>query len=166
MPDGLPELQNDALVEVAAKSTPEGRTTYRPKNKRHILCVFPQYAPSFGTFQHSYKLFPDVNAFMPPQGMLLVVAYMPIEWEVRFIDENRQIATEEDFKWADAVFISGMHVQRGFIGDINRRAHAHNKITALGGPSVSSRSPNSRGPTGRSRVSTSTTGRSAISPLP
>ncbi len=137
MPDGLSELQNDALTEVAAKSTPEGRTTYRPKNKRHILCVFPRYAPSFGTFQHSYKLFPDVNAFMPPQGMLLIAAYMPVEWEVRFIDENRQMATEADFKWADAVFISGMHVQRGFIADINRRAHAHNKITALGGPSVS-----------------------------
>jgi hopanoid C-2 methylase len=118
-------------------SAVDGRTRYRPRNRRNILCVFPQYAPSFGTFQHAYKLMPGVRGFMPPQGLLLIAAYMPAEWEVRFIDENMGPAGAEDFSWADAVFISGMHVQRPFIDDIVARAHRAGKLTALGGPSVS-----------------------------
>ena len=61
----------------SAQPSPAGRTRYRPRNKRNILCVFPAYAPSFGTFQHAYRLFPDVSAFMPPQGLLLIAAYLP-----------------------------------------------------------------------------------------
>src|SRR5262245_9505992 len=115
----------------------DGRTRHRPKNHRNILCVFPQYAPSFGTFQHSYKLMPGVHGFMPPQGLLLIAAYMPAEWEVRFIDENMGPASAADFAWADAVFMSGMHVQRPFINDVVARAQRAGKLTALGGPSVS-----------------------------
>ena len=114
-----------------------GRTRYRPRNKRNILCVFPAYAPSFGTFQHAYRMFPDVSAFMPPQGLLLIAAYLPAEWDVRFIDENRQPAGAADFAWADVVLMSGMHVQRRCIDDINVRAHRQGKLTVLGGPSVS-----------------------------
>jgi len=29
-----------------------------------------------------------VKAFMPPQGLLLIAAYMPESWPVRFVDEN------------------------------------------------------------------------------
>jgi hopanoid C-2 methylase len=35
------------------------------------------------------------------------------------------------------VFVSGMHIQRAQINDINRRAHEAGRVTALGGPSVS-----------------------------
>jgi len=47
-----------------------------------------------------------VRAFMPPQGLLLIAAYMPQTWPVRFIDENVRKATEADFAWADAVLVS------------------------------------------------------------
>ena len=104
---------------------------------RRILCVFPAYAPSFGTFSHSYHLFERVRAFMPPQGLLLIAAYMPEHWPVRFIDENLRPASAEDLAWADAVFVSGMHIQAPQIHDIARRAKAAGKVTALGGPSVS-----------------------------
>ena len=104
---------------------------------RRILCVFPRYEPSFGTFEHAYKLTDNTKAFMPPQGLLTIAAAMPPHWQVRFIDENMGAATAEDFAWAEAVFVSGMHIQRRQIDDINRRAHNHGKVTALGGPSVS-----------------------------
>ena len=104
---------------------------------RRILCVFPHYEPSFGTFEHAYALTDGTEAFMPPQGLLTIAAAMPAHWDVRFTDENMGAATAEDFAWADAVFVSGMHIQRRQIDDINRRAHAHGKVTALGGPSVS-----------------------------
>ena len=74
---------------------------------------------------------------MPPQGLLVIAAYLPPDWQVRFIDENIRPASREDFAWADAVFVSGMHIQRQQINDICHRAHEHDLPVALGGPSVS-----------------------------
>jgi radical SAM superfamily enzyme YgiQ (UPF0313 family) len=104
---------------------------------RRILCVFPRYTSSFGTFEYAYPLTDGVQAFMPPQGLLLIAAYLPENWPVRFIDENIRPATTEDFEWAEAVFVSGMHIQRQQMNDICRRAHAFDLAVAIGGPSVS-----------------------------
>ena len=104
---------------------------------RRILCVFPRYTSSFGTFEYAYPLTDGVQAFMPPQGLLLIAAYLPANWPVRFIDENIRPATTEDFEWAEAVFVSGMHIQRQQMNDICRRAHAFDLPVAIGGPSVS-----------------------------
>jgi radical SAM superfamily enzyme YgiQ (UPF0313 family) len=101
------------------------------------LCVFPRYTPSFGTFSHAYKLIPGVRAFMPPQGLLLIAAYLPAAWQVRFVDENISPATAADLAWADVVMMSGMHIQALQIRDIHRRAKAAGKVTVLGGPSAS-----------------------------
>jgi radical SAM superfamily enzyme YgiQ (UPF0313 family) len=113
------------------------RSQVRVRHVRRVLCVFPRYAPSFGTFQHAYELTDGVRAFMPPQGILVVAAYLPEGWEVRLVDENIRPASVEEFAWADAVFVSGMHVQKDAIRDIARRAHAAGKPSVLGGPSVS-----------------------------
>jgi hopanoid C-2 methylase len=107
------------------------------RNKRRVLCVFPGYTPSFGTFQHAYKLMYRVKAFMPPQGLLLIAAYMPESWPVRFVDENIKPATDADFAWADVVLVTGMHIQGEQIRNIQARAKAAGKVTVLGGPSVS-----------------------------
>ena len=104
---------------------------------RRVLCVFPRYTPSFGTFEYSYPLTDGARAFMPPQGLLVIAAYLPADWEIRFIDENMRPATEPDFAWAEVVFVSGMHIQRRQMNDICRRAHAFDRPVALGGPSVS-----------------------------
>ena len=113
------------------------KTRVRVRNRRRILCVFPRYAPSFGTFQHAYPLTDGVRAFMPPQGILVIAAYLPAEWEVRLIDENIAAANAADFAWADAVFVSGMHVQKAEIIGIAARARAAGRASVLGGPSVS-----------------------------
>ncbi|NJM70740.1 MAG: B12-binding domain-containing radical SAM protein [Scytonema sp. RU_4_4] len=122
------------------KSVPKNttrRTPYVPRHHRRILCIFPKYSRSFGTFHHAYPLRGHVRAFMPPQGILVVTSYLPKEWEVRFIDENVQSATRADFQWADVVIVSGMHIQRPQINQINELAHREGKITVVGGPSVS-----------------------------
>ena len=114
------------------------RTRYVPSHARRILCVYPRYARSFGTFEHAYGFFGGrVRAFMPPQGLLVVAAYLPEAWPVRFVDENSRAATAEDFRWADVVLVSGMHVQRPQIHDVIARAHAHGRPVVVGGPSVS-----------------------------
>jgi radical SAM superfamily enzyme YgiQ (UPF0313 family) len=107
------------------------------RHARRILCVFPRYAHSFGTFQNAFPLLDGVRAFMPPQGLLAVAAYLPTAWEVRLVDENIRAVRSEEFAWADAVFVSGMHVQREGIADLARRAHEHGTVAVLGGPSVS-----------------------------
>jgi len=114
-----------------------GGTRYVPRNHRRILCIFPKYSRSFGTLHHAYPLMGNVQAFMPPQGILLVAAYLPRSWEVRFIDENITPVTHTDYQWADVVIVSGMHIQRSQINQINDLAHRWNKITVVGGPSVS-----------------------------
>ncbi|HLH93177.1 MAG TPA: B12-binding domain-containing radical SAM protein [Xanthobacteraceae bacterium] len=113
------------------------RSAVSVRHERRVLCVFPAYTPSFGTFQHAFALMGRVRAFMPPQGLLLIAAYMPRSWPVRFIDENITPATDADFAWADVVLVSGMHIQAPQIRDICVRAHAAGKVAALGGPSVS-----------------------------
>jgi radical SAM superfamily enzyme YgiQ (UPF0313 family) len=107
------------------------------RSVRRILCVFPRYTSSFGTFEHAYPLTDGVQAFMPPQGLLLIAAYLPAGWEVRFIDENIRSASADDFEWAEAVLVSGMHIQRQQMNDICHRAHAFGLAVAIGGPSVS-----------------------------
>src|SRR3982074_3246343 len=107
-----------------------GRVRYSipVKNRRRVLCVFPHYTPSFGTFNHAYRLMRGVRAFMPPQGLLLIAAYMPASWEVRFIDENIRPATEAEFAWADVVMVSAMHIQAPQVRDINARVKAAGKV--------------------------------------
>ncbi|HEY1449082.1 MAG TPA: radical SAM protein, partial [Caulobacteraceae bacterium] len=103
---------------------------------RRVLLVFPRYTPSFGTFQYAFPLV-GAKAFMPPQGLLVIAAALPKRWRVRFVDENLMKVSAEDLAWAEVVFVSGMHIQRGRINEINRRAHAAGATTVLGGPSVS-----------------------------
>jgi radical SAM superfamily enzyme YgiQ (UPF0313 family) len=107
------------------------------ETSRRILMVFPRYTSSFGTWEYAYPLTDGVRAFMPPQGLLVIAAYLPEHWQVRFIDENLRPATEEDFAWAEAVFVSGMHIQRQQMNDICHRAHDFDLPVAIGGPSVS-----------------------------
>jgi radical SAM superfamily enzyme YgiQ (UPF0313 family) len=103
---------------------------------RRVLLVFPRYSPSFGTFEYAFPLV-GAKAFMPPQGLLVIAAALPRGWQARFVDENLKAASARDLAWAEVVFVSGMHVQRRQINDINRRAHAAGAVTVLGGPSVS-----------------------------
>jgi hopanoid C-2 methylase len=104
---------------------------------RNILCVFPRYTSAFGTWEHAFPLTDGVQGFMPPQGLLLIAAYLPENWPVRFVDENIRPASKADFEWADAVMVSGMHIQRRQMNDICHRAHAFDLAVAIGGPSVS-----------------------------
>ena len=107
------------------------------QNVRRVLCVFPAYTPAFATFEHAYALMGGVRAFMPPQGLLVIAAYLPPRWDVRFIDENIAPAKPADFAWADIVLVSGMHVQAPQINTILAHAKAAGKVSVLGGSSVS-----------------------------
>jgi radical SAM superfamily enzyme YgiQ (UPF0313 family) len=125
-----PVVERPARDHVPATEQPELAV-------RRILCVFPRYEPSLGSFDYAYDITGSLRAFMPPQGLLVIAASVPSNWQVRFIDENVAPAQEDDFLWADAVFVSGMHVQRKHMLNICRRAHSAGKPAVIGGPSVS-----------------------------
>lgn len=103
---------------------------------RRVLCVAPRHTHSFGTFDHAFPLV-GARAFMPPQGILTIAAYLPAEWEVRFADENIAPLSDADLAWAEVLMTTGMHVQRERIDAIIRRARLAGTLTVLGGPSVS-----------------------------
>jgi radical SAM superfamily enzyme YgiQ (UPF0313 family) len=126
----------DPLVHARASETHPQATAHLSQTVRRVLLVFPRYSPSFGTFEYAFPLV-GAKAFMPPQGLLVIAAALPSHWRVRFVDENLRPASARDFAWAEVVFVSGMHIQRGQINDINRRAHDAGATTVLGGPSVS-----------------------------
>src|SRR5215471_19495696 len=113
------------------------RSPVRVRHRRRVLCVFPRYAPSFGTFQYAYPLMDGVRAFMPPQGILIVAAYLPQAWQVRLVDENIRPVRDAELAWAEVVLVSGMHVQSAAMKKLARRARARGKTSLLGGSSVS-----------------------------
>jgi radical SAM superfamily enzyme YgiQ (UPF0313 family) len=125
-----------ASMESFLGSGSDMRSQVEVRNVRRILCVFPAYAPSFGTFSHAFRLV-GAKAFMPPQGLLVIANYLPESWPVRFVDENMATVGASDLEWADAVFVSGMHIQAAQIRDLHARIKAAGKVTILGGPSVS-----------------------------
>src|SRR5256885_6364749 len=104
---------------------------------RRILCVFPRYTSSFGTFEYAYPLTDGVDADRQAQCWLLLAALPPPRWRFCLVEDKIRPATEEDFEWAEAVFVSGMHIQRQQMNDICCRAHAFDLAVAIGGPSVS-----------------------------
>ncbi len=130
-------MENPSTIPI--DMIPPGQTyPFTPRQSRRVLCLFPEYAWSFGTFNYAFPLMGgSVKAFMPPQGILLIAALAPAHWEIRFIDENVRTATEEDFRWAEVIFTTGMHIQRKQIQDIIARAHHAGKSVVLGGPSAS-----------------------------
>src|SRR3984885_1388469 len=115
------------MIETPLKQDVSNVLGFQPRRRRRILCAFPKYSYSFGTFNHAFSLV-GVRGFMPPQGILLVVELVPKAWEVKFIDENIRAITTEDFAWADVVFISGMHIQRAGIHDLTHRAQLAGKV--------------------------------------
>jgi len=50
------------------------RSAVTVDTNRRVLCVFPIYEPSFGTFSHAFRLV-GARAFMPPQGLLLILSW-------------------------------------------------------------------------------------------
>src|ERR1700679_1828742 len=98
--------------------------SFKPRNKRRILCAFPRYSYSFGTFNHAFPLMGDVKGFMPPQGILVITALIPDGWEIRFVDENIARVTPEEFAWADTASFLGICHKRHRIEDLTRRAYS------------------------------------------
>jgi radical SAM superfamily enzyme YgiQ (UPF0313 family) len=98
-----------------------------------ILMVYPQYPDTFWSFKHALKFISKKAAF-PPLGLLTVAAMLPPNWEKKLVDMNVSRVTDEDFRWANYVFISAMSVQNKSAKEVIRRCRELGVKTVGGGP--------------------------------
>ncbi len=70
--------------------------------------------------------------------MITVAALLPKHWEVRLINRNTELLTEENFAWADMVMAGGMLPQRNDALHIIDMCRANGKPVVIGGPDVTS----------------------------
>lgn len=99
----------------------------------NILLVYPRNPDSFWSFKHVLKFVSKKSAF-PPLGLLTVAAMLPAEWQLKLVDLNVQILADDDVRWADYVFLSGMIVHKDSAHEIAAHCAAFGKAVVAGGP--------------------------------
>lgn len=97
------------------------------------LLVYPECPPTFWSFEHALR-FISKKASLPPLGLMTIAAMLPSDWELRLVDMNVKKLRDEDLKWADAVFVSAMSIQRTSARSVITRAKAVGIKTIAGGP--------------------------------
>jgi len=98
-----------------------------------ILLVYPGYPDTFWSFRYALKIIHKKAAY-PPLGLLTIASMLPGEWEKKLIDLNVSPLGEDQIKWADYVFISGMVVQRDSAREVIARCNKLNVKVVAGGP--------------------------------
>ncbi|HWR72873.1 MAG TPA: radical SAM protein, partial [Nitrospirota bacterium] len=99
----------------------------------NILLVYPQYPTTFWGFKYALR-FISKKASLPPLGLLTVSAMLPADWHQRLVDLNVRKLTDADLRWADAVFLSAMVIQRESAQSVIGRCKALGKTVIAGGP--------------------------------
>ncbi|MBN2575733.1 MAG: B12-binding domain-containing radical SAM protein [Deltaproteobacteria bacterium] len=98
-----------------------------------ILCVSPVFPETYWGQERALRLI-GKRALLPPLGLLTVAALLPRDWEVRLCDMNVEPLHDSALAWADAIFLSGMLVQRASMLEVAARARAMGKTVVAGGP--------------------------------
>jgi radical SAM superfamily enzyme YgiQ (UPF0313 family) len=99
----------------------------------NILLVSPKTPDTFWSFNHLMRLLGRKSAF-PPLGLLTVAAMLPRDWNLRVVDLNVRPLSDDDLRWADAVFLTAMIVQESSAREVIARGNAAGKPVVAGGP--------------------------------
>ena len=70
----------------------------------------------------------------PPLGLITVAAMLPENWNRRLVDTNVTELTDDDVRWADLVFLSGMDLHRSSFERIASRCKLLGATVVGGGP--------------------------------
>ncbi|MBN1385737.1 DUF4070 domain-containing protein [Candidatus Woesearchaeota archaeon] len=102
----------------------------------NILWVNPETPKdTYWSFTYALSLKGKRAAF-PPLGILTAAAMLPAGWDQRLVDLNVRNLKDKDLRWADAVFISGMTIQRASFDEALDRAKVYGLPVVAGGPMV------------------------------
>jgi radical SAM superfamily enzyme YgiQ (UPF0313 family) len=100
-----------------------------------ILLVHPKFPTTYWGFQYGLPLVRR-RASLPPLGLITLAALLPRSWNLRLVDLNVlnvEDLTDDDLRWADAVFVGGMRVQAPSIHEVLGRGRAAGRTTVVGG---------------------------------
>lgn len=97
------------------------------------LLLWPIMPNSFWSYQTTLDL-AGLRSTNPPLGLLTVAALLPRDWELRFVDRNVRLETDEDWAWCELVIISAMIIQKQDFQALIRKGVALGKKVAVGGP--------------------------------
>ncbi len=103
----------------------------------NVLLVNPASPHSFWTFDQSLKLL-GKKTLLPPLGLITVAALLPEDWELRLVDRSFQKISEEDWRWAEMLMVTGMVVHREDMLRVVGEAKAKGKTVVVGGPYATS----------------------------
>ncbi|GCE65020.1 hypothetical protein OMCYN_00944 [cyanobiont of Ornithocercus magnificus] len=101
------------------------------------LLLYPEFPKTFWSYEKILELI-NRKVLLPPLGLVTVAALLPQRWEMRLVDRNVCEVTEDDWRWAELVIISGMIVQKSDIQRQIAEAKRRNLTVAVGGPFASS----------------------------
>ncbi len=106
-----------------------------------ILFVYPEFPVTHWNFKHVLRLI-SKKATEPPLGLITVSAMLPEDWERKLVDMNIGKLKDNDIKWADMVFISGMIIQKKSFDQTVERCKNLGVRVVAGGPMVTEQPEN------------------------
>jgi radical SAM superfamily enzyme YgiQ (UPF0313 family) len=92
---------------------------------------------SFWSYQETLDL-AGLRSTNPPLGLITVAAMLPKDWEIRLVDRNINLETDDDWNWCDMVIISAMIIQKQDFRELIQKGVALGKKVAVGGPFATS----------------------------
>ncbi len=104
----------------------------------NVLLVNPLVPDTFWSFKHAVR-FVSKRATFPPLGLLTVAAMLPADWSLRLRDLNVQRLTDDDIRWGDLIFLSGMSIQETSVREIIARCKSLDRRIVAGGPLFTAR---------------------------
>jgi radical SAM superfamily enzyme YgiQ (UPF0313 family) len=103
-------------------------------NPYNMLLVYPEVPKNtYWSFQYALP-FVGKKSAMPPLGLATLAALFPPSCHLKLIDLNIQPLNEADIRWADAVFISAMIVQKASFNEVVRCCNRLQTPVVAGGP--------------------------------
>lgn len=97
------------------------------------LLFWPIMPNSFWSYQETLD-FSGLRSTNPSLGLITVAAMLPSDWELRLVDRNVRMETDEDWDWCDLIIISAMVIQKQDFQDLIGKGVALGKKVAVGGP--------------------------------
>jgi radical SAM superfamily enzyme YgiQ (UPF0313 family) len=101
---------------------------------KNILLVYPEIPKNtYWSFEYALP-FIGKKCSMPPLSLITVAAFFPDTCRLKLVDMNIEPLNEEDIKWADAVFVSAMIVQKKSLKTVINMCNRLEKPVIAGGP--------------------------------
>src|SRR5829696_6645471 len=104
----------------------------------NVLLIYPRF-PSLSFW--NYKATCEVSgARYPaaPLGLITIAAMLPRRWELRLVNRNTEVLSEDDIRWADVIMTGGMLPQQLDTLAVMDLCKLRGKRVAVGGPDISS----------------------------